>query len=65
MGYSSFKKNRKDLPGPEVKTLGFNARGIGLILGQGTKIPHALQCNRKPKKEEKKKKVNGRKQMKK
>jgi len=27
MGYSSFKKNRKDLPGPEVKTLGFNARG--------------------------------------
>ena len=51
MGYSSFKKNRKDLPGPEVKTLGFNARGIGLILGQGNKIPHALQCNRKPKKE--------------
>ena len=27
-----------------------NARGVGLIPGQGTKIPHAIQCGQKKKK---------------
>ena len=37
------KKHYRDFPGgPMVKTLPSNAGGGGLILGQGTKIPHAL-----------------------
>ena len=32
----------RDFPGsPVVKTLPFNAEGVGLIPGQGAKIPHA------------------------
>ena len=32
---------RKDFPGsPVVKNLPFNAKGAGLIPGQGTNIPH-------------------------
>ena len=34
---------RRDFPGsPVVKNLPFNAKGAGLIPGQGAKIPHAL-----------------------
>ena len=34
----------RDFPGgPVVKTLPSNARGVGLILCQGAKIPHASQ----------------------
>ena len=38
---------------PVVKTLCFHCRGLGLIPGQGTKIPHATWHN--PKEEKKKK----------
>ena len=31
---------------PVVKTLPFNEGDMGLILGTGTKIPHATQCSR-------------------
>ena len=38
----------RDCPGgPVVKTLPFNAAGVGLIPAQGTKIPHALGCGQK------------------
>ena len=34
----------KTIPGgPVVKTLPSNAGGVGMIPGQGTEIPHALQ----------------------
>ena len=36
------KTTKTDFPGgPGVKTLPSNAEGVGLIPGQGTKIPHA------------------------
>ena len=36
----------KDFPGgPVVKTLPFNARGVGSIPSGGTKIPHAIGCS--------------------
>ena len=42
-GESEKTKSCRDFPGgPVVKTLPSNAGGGGLILGQGTKIPHAL-----------------------
>ena len=38
----------KDFPGgPVVKTLHFNARGVGLIPSGGTKIPRAIGCSPK------------------
>ena len=38
----------KDFPdGPVVKTLPFNARGVGSIPGGRTKIPHAIGCGQK------------------
>ena len=37
-------KNLRDLPGgPAVKSLPCNAGDVGLIPGQGTKIPHATE----------------------
>ena len=47
------KKKERDFPGdPVIKTLPSNAGGVGLIPGQGTKIPYAVWCsqNRKIKK---------------
>ena len=32
-----------------VKTLSFHYRGMGVIPGWGTKIPHAVQCGREKK----------------
>lgn len=40
-----------------VKTLSFNADGIGSIPGWGTRIPHAAQCGQKKKKKRGKKKT--------
>ena len=38
----------QDFPGgPVVKTLPSNAGGVGAIPGQGTKIPHAVECSKK------------------
>ena len=40
-----------DFPGgPVVKTLHFQGRSTGLIPGWGTKIPHAVQLQKKKKK---------------
>ena len=40
-----------DFPGnPVVRTLCFQCRVMALIPGQGTKIPHAMQCGQKTKK---------------
>ena len=37
----------RDFPGgPLVKILHFNARDVGSIPGQGTKIPHALRAKK-------------------
>ena len=36
-----------DFPGPVVKTLCPNAGNMGLIPGQGIKIPHDVQCGQK------------------
>ena len=48
------KKHYRDFPGgPVVKTLPSNAGGGGLILGQGTKIPHALQPKKQNLKQQK------------
>ena len=42
-----FKMAPRDFPaGPLVKILCFNARDVGSIPGQGTKIPHALQAKK-------------------
>ena len=35
------------LDGPVVKALHFQCSGMGLMPGQGTKIPHAVQHNQK------------------
>ena len=44
-----------DLPGsPVVKTLCFQSRGMGLIPGQGTKVPNAVWCGHKVKIKKKK-----------
>ena len=41
-----------DFPGdPVVKLCASNAGGVDLTPGQGTKIPHAVQCSQKKKKE--------------
>ena len=52
----------RDFPaGPVVKTLPSNTKGVSLIPGQGTKIPHASQSvnqNMKKKKERKKERNN-------
>ena len=54
LGFSqtAFQKWKSmDFPGgPVVKTLSFQCRGIGLIPGPGTKIPHAVQDSKKKKK---------------
>ena len=50
------QKGLWDFPGgPVVKTLRFQCRGMGSIPGQGTKIPHSVQCSQKTKKIKKKK----------
>ena len=42
--------NDRDFPGnPVIKTLHFNAGSTGLILGQGTKIPHTMRPKREDK----------------
>ena len=42
-GFWGYKDNQKDFPGgPMVKNLPSNVGDMGLIPGQGTKIPHAL-----------------------
>ena len=38
-----YKSRTLDLPGPVVKNPPYNAREAGLILGWGTKIPHAVE----------------------
>ena len=38
-----YKSRTLDLPGPVVKNPLYNAREAGLILGWGTKIPHAVE----------------------
>ena len=39
------KQKNRDIPGePAVNTPRFHWRGTGSIPGQGTKIPHAVQC---------------------
>ena len=41
----------RDFPGgPVVKTLPSNAGDVSLILGWGAKIPHAMWCSQKKKK---------------
>ena len=52
-GYkSALKRMNRDFPGgPVVTTPLFNAGGVGSIPGQGTKIPHAMQCGQKKKRE--------------
>ena len=46
------KRNSRDLPGgPVVKNPPSNAGEMGSILGQGTKIPHALRLKKKGKTE--------------
>ena len=45
---TSFIKGDRNFPGgPVVQTLSFHFRGMGLIPGQGTKIPHAMRCSKK------------------
>lgn len=42
--------NKRDFPPcPVFKTAHFCARSVGLTSGQGPKIPHGTQRNRKPK----------------
>ena len=44
LAHALSKCSIRDFPGsPVVKTLPFNAGGAGSVLGQGAKIPHALQ----------------------
>ena len=41
-------KSWRDFPSsPEINTLPSNAGGMGLITGQGTKVPHAVQYSQK------------------
>ena len=41
----------REFPGsPVVRTPCFHCRGLGSVLGQGTKIPQAAQCSQKEKK---------------
>ena len=48
--FTLIKTLRDFLGGPGAKTQAPNAWGVGLILGWGTKIPHATRCSKKKKK---------------
>ena len=48
--FTEYTALSRDFPGsPVVKSLPFNAGGMGLLTGQGTKVLRAARCGQKPK----------------